>query len=132
MPSSGHTIVETDRAIGGKPPLEVLGARGRSLPPDGLPTSPSAEKPEREGDAPMVLGGVAVEDRLVRGLASLVDKPLGTKLETALLFRAKVVGLTKDERAAVLKALENAPGDLRDVRDLLLTDENWQLSKRLR
>jgi hypothetical protein len=79
----------------------------------------------------MLLGGVAVEDRLVRGLAALVDTSLQSKLERALLFRAKVVGLTKEERAAVLKALENAPADLSEVRDLLIADHNWKLKERL-
>ena len=79
----------------------------------------------------MLLGGVAVEDRLVRELASIVDKSLGAKLETALLFRAKIVGLTKEERAAVLRALEHGPADLRPVRDLLLADDDWRLNRRL-
>lgn len=80
----------------------------------------------------MLLSGVAVDDRLVRGLALLVDGSLGSKLESALFFRARVVGLTKEERAAVLRALENAPADLRDMRDLLLADDNWKLNERLR
>ncbi len=79
----------------------------------------------------MLLGGVAVEDRLVRELVSIVDKSLGAKLETALLFRAKIVGLTKDERAAVLRALEHGPADLRHVLDLLLADDDWRLNRRL-
>jgi hypothetical protein len=79
----------------------------------------------------MLLCGVAVEDRHVRGLAALVDTSLRSKLERALLFRAKVVGLTKEERAAVLKALENAPADLGEVRDLLVADHNWRLTQRL-
>ncbi len=79
----------------------------------------------------MLLGGVAVEDRLVRRLVALVDTSLGSKLERALLFRAKVVGLTNEERAAVLKALENAPADLSEVRDLLVADHNWKLNQRL-
>ena len=79
----------------------------------------------------MLLGGVALEDRLVRELVSIVDKSLGAKLETALLFRAKIVGLTKDERAAVLRALEHGPADLRHVLDLLLADDDWRLNRRL-
>ena len=79
----------------------------------------------------MLLGGVAVEDRLVRELAAVLDRPLGAKLEQALLFRAKVVGLTREERSAVLAALEKAPAELQVVRDLLLSDDNWRLHKRL-
>ena len=79
----------------------------------------------------MLLGGVAVEDRLVRDLAAIVDRSLGAKLEMALLLRAKVMGLTREERAAILAALEKAPAELRGVRDVLLSDDNWRPHKRL-
>ena len=79
----------------------------------------------------MLLGGVLVDDRLIRGLASRVDKPLGAKLESALLFRAKIVGLTRDERTAVLRALDNAPAELRELRDLLVAHDGWKLNQRL-
>jgi hypothetical protein len=78
----------------------------------------------------MLLGGVSVEDRLVRELAPLVDKSLGRKLETALLFRAQIVGLTREERRAVLAALESAPADLQALRDELCADERWRLHRR--
>jgi hypothetical protein len=79
----------------------------------------------------MLLSGVSVDDRLVRDLAARVGKPLGLKLEGALRFRAKVVGLTKDEKAAVLGALENAPAELRELRNVLVADDNWKLNQRL-
>ena len=66
----------------------------------------------------MIFGGVWVEDRVVRELAPLVERPLGRRLEQALLFRAQVVALTRDEKAAVLSALERAPRALGEVRDL--------------
>jgi hypothetical protein len=78
----------------------------------------------------MLLGGVSVEDRLVRDLASLVDKSLGRKLETALLFRAQIVGLTREERRAVLAALESAPDDLKGLREQLRADEAWRFPGR--
>lgn len=78
-----------------------------------------------------MLSGVSVDDRLVRDLAALVGKPLGSKLESALRFRAKIVGLTKEERAAVLRALENPPAELRELRDVLVADDNWKLNQRL-
>lgn len=73
----------------------------------------------------MIFGGVWVEDRVVRELTPLVERPLGRRLEQALLFRAQVVALTRDEKAAVLSALERAPRALGEVRDLLLADQNW-------
>lgn len=78
-----------------------------------------------------MLSGVVVDDRLVRDLAARVGKPLGSKLDSALRFRAKIVGLTKDEKAAVLRALEHAPAELRELRDVLVADDNWKLNQRL-
>ena len=77
------------------------------------------------------LDGVAVDDELVRDLAQRVHGPLGRKLEHALVLRAKVVGLTANERAAILAALENAPVELQPVRDALLADDRWRAPRRL-
>ena len=74
----------------------------------------------------MLLGGVEVENRLIRELSGIVERPLGNKLERALFYRAKVMGLTGDEREAVLAALENAPDELQNIRDLLLTNNSWR------
>lgn len=71
------------------------------------------------------LDGVAVEDGLVRHLARLLEGPLARRLDSALVFRAQVVGLTTDERAAILRALENAPPELHEVRAALLAHERW-------
>ena len=79
----------------------------------------------------MLLNGVAVDDRLVRELAAIVDGSLRGRLESALLFRAKVVGLTVEERAAVLAALEQAPEDLQGLRDLLVADPSWRIRRSL-
>ena len=78
----------------------------------------------------MLFGGVSLEDRLVRELAGLLERPLGRKLEQALVFRAKIVALSRDERAAVLAALERAPAELEEVRKALLADENWRAGRR--
>ena len=79
----------------------------------------------------MLLGGVEVGERVVRELAAIVSGSLRGKFETALLFRAKIVGLTREERTAVLSALEKAPGELPGVRELLLADEGWRPRERL-
>jgi hypothetical protein len=78
----------------------------------------------------MMIGGVRLEDRDVRALASILERPLRRRLEQALLFRAKVLALTRDEKAEVLSALERAPGGLEEVRELLLADETWQVRRR--
>ena len=79
----------------------------------------------------MNLAGVPVEDRLVRELAAMLDKPLRSKLEQALLFRSKVVGLSWSEREAVLAALEGASPALGEVRELFLSHDAWRLRQRL-
>ena len=79
----------------------------------------------------MVLGGVTVDDRFVRDLAGIVAEPLRGKLERALLFRAKVIGLSPEEKEAVLIALEHAPPEMLEVRGILMTDIGWRLRERL-
>ena len=73
----------------------------------------------------MIIGGVWIDDRQVRELAAIVDRPVGRRLEQALLFRAQIVAMTREERA-VLSALDRAPANLEDVRELLLADESWR------
>lgn len=70
----------------------------------------------------MLLGGVSVDEGSVRQLAAILDKPLQTKLTQALLFRARIVALTQDEKAAVLRALERAPTEFEGVRRHLMAD----------
>ncbi len=78
----------------------------------------------------MLLGGVDVDDRVVRDLAAILDRSLGNKLESALVFRAKIVGLTTEERRRILAALEHAPAGLQPIRQVLLTSEAWRLRDR--
>ena len=78
----------------------------------------------------MLLGGVQVDDRVVRDLAAIVDRSLGNKLESALVFRAKIVGLTTEERRRILAALEQAPAGLQAIREVLLTSDAWRFRDR--
>jgi hypothetical protein len=79
----------------------------------------------------VLLGGVAVDDEGVWELARLVEKPLSQKLENALRLRSSVVGVSPEERKAILHVLEDAPDTLHGVRELLLTDETWRRSQSL-
>jgi uncharacterized protein (DUF1778 family) len=79
----------------------------------------------------MLLGGVAIDDRLVRRLAAILDRRLGNKLDHALLFRAQIVALTREEKEAILAALEKAPPDLEPVRELLAAEAQWRVRRRL-
>ena len=66
----------------------------------------------------MVLDGVSLDDRVVRDLAAVVEKPLRERLEQALFFSDKIVALTPGERWAVLVALDRAPSEFEEVREL--------------
>ena len=73
----------------------------------------------------MVLDGVSLDDRVVRDLTAFLERPLGQKLEQALLFHARIVTLTHEERLAVFEALDRAPWAFEEVRELLLADDGW-------
>jgi hypothetical protein len=79
----------------------------------------------------MLVGGVPIDEQLLRELTRVLDRKLAQRLDTALLYRAKVLGLTIAEREAILKALENAPPGLEDLRAFLLQDSRWRSSERL-
>jgi hypothetical protein len=83
------------------------------------------------GDWGVLLGGVNVDDRLIPELARIVPRPLARKLQTASFYRSSVVGLTIDEREAILAALENPPDSLGDLRDELLREVQWRRRERL-
>jgi hypothetical protein len=79
----------------------------------------------------MLLGGVPSDDQLVRRLTTGLGRPVGDKLDRALLFRAQVVALTRYEKMAILAALEKAPPELEPLRESLMADAGWHLSDRL-
>jgi hypothetical protein len=79
----------------------------------------------------LLLGGVPIDDALVRRLSTILGRPVGDKLSRALLFRAQIVALTSDEKMAILRALEKAPSDLEPVREMLLADEQWHQRRRI-
>ena len=68
----------------------------------------------------MVLDGVSVDDRIVRRLAGVVERPLAHKLEQALFFSSEIVALTPQERTAVLAAFERLPWEYDEVRESFL------------
>ena len=74
----------------------------------------------------MLVSGVAVDERLLRQLAGVVPPKLARRLDTALFYRAAVLGLTVDERKAILAALETPPAGLEDLRAILLEDATWR------
>ncbi len=73
----------------------------------------------------MMLDGVSLDARAVHRLASILDGPPRRKLEQALFFSAEVVALTFQERVAVLAALDRAPWEFDELRELLMDDYLW-------
>ncbi len=74
----------------------------------------------------MLVSGVAVDERLLKQLSGVVPPRLARRLDTALFYRAAVLGLTVDERKAILAALEKPPAGLEDLRANLLQDVAWR------
>lgn len=74
----------------------------------------------------MLVGGVPVDERLLTELARLLPPTLARRLDTALFYRAKVLGLTIAEREAVLAALEEPPAGLEELRAALLKEHAWR------
>jgi hypothetical protein len=76
----------------------------------------------------MVLEGVPLDNRVVHRLLTILDGQLRRKLEQALFYSAEIVALTFDERVAVLAALDRAPWEFEEIRELLLGGQSWSLA----
>ena len=74
----------------------------------------------------MLVGGVPVDERLLRRLAEVVPPAVARRLDMALFYRAAVLGLTSAERRAILAALENPPSGLENLRATLVQDPSWR------
>jgi hypothetical protein len=74
----------------------------------------------------VLVGGVPVDERLLRRLADVVPPALARRLDTALFYRAAVLGLTAAERRAILAALENPPSGLENLQATLVQDPAWR------
>ena len=71
----------------------------------------------------MWLAGLPVADRAVLELAHLVDdQELAERLETANGRMTKVLALTIPERETIVRALEDAPPGLEELRGVLLRE----------
>ena len=79
----------------------------------------------------MVLAGVPVADANVLELARLVrdagfDETAG-RLEDAWKLEVKVLALTIPEREAILRALDDPPAGLAELRGVLVREHEWRL-----
>jgi hypothetical protein len=71
----------------------------------------------------MHLAGVPVRDELVLELARLVDdEELANKLERAYGREVKVLALDIPERETILRALDDPPPGLEELRGVLLAE----------
>jgi hypothetical protein len=79
----------------------------------------------------MMLAGLFVRPELVRDLAGLVDEPTGGLLEYALDREIAVVALTIDDRERILRALDDPPAGLEELRGVLLREHEWRVREGL-
>ena len=71
----------------------------------------------------MHLAGVPIQDELVLELARLVDDPvLAARLEDAYGSMTKLLALTIPERETIIRALDDPPDGLEELRAVLLRE----------
>jgi hypothetical protein len=64
---------------------------------------------------------------LVRELAARVDEPTAAVLERALEVETVVLALSIEDRERILRALEECPDSLGDLRAVLLQEHVWRV-----
>jgi hypothetical protein len=77
-----------------------------------------------------MLAGVPVDTEFVRELIDRVDEPTAGQLEGALDAGRAVVALTVQDRERILRALEDCPDELAELRGVLREHE-WRLREGL-
>ena len=76
--------------------------------------------------------GVPIRDELVLELARLVDDDaLGSRLEDCYGRMVRVLALTIPERETIIRALDDAPPGLEELRAVLLREHVWRQRERL-
>jgi hypothetical protein len=77
--------------------------------------------------APMMLAGIPVSADLVRVLADLIDEPTATVLERSLETEVTLLALTIDDRERIIRALDDPPASLAQLRGVLLEEHVWRV-----
>ncbi len=79
----------------------------------------------------MMLAGLTVRAELVRTLAEIVDEPTATLLEQAVEREVVVLALTIEDRERILRALDDPPAGLAELRGVLLVEHDWRVREGL-
>ena len=75
----------------------------------------------------MMLAGIPVRPELVRALAEIVDEPTASELEQALEREVVILALTIEDRECILRALDDPPAGLAELRGVLLREHDRRL-----
>jgi hypothetical protein len=75
--------------------------------------------------ASMRLAGIPVSVELVRELAAIVDEPTASVLERALEVETVVLALSIEDRERIIRALDDPPEGLAELRGVLLREHQW-------
>jgi hypothetical protein len=78
------------------------------------------------------VAGIPVAAAVVRELIRRVDEPTASQLQRALDARRAVVALTISDRERILRALEDPPDGLADLRRVLLRENECRVREALR
>ena len=71
----------------------------------------------------MFVAGIPVQDELILELARLVDdSELAERLENAYGRDVKILGITIPERETIIRALDDPPAGLEELRGVLLVE----------
>jgi hypothetical protein len=77
------------------------------------------------------LAGVPVRNELVKVPANLVDEPTATLLHAALERKTAIIALTIEDRERILRALDDPPESLAELRGVLMREHEWRVRERL-
>ena len=75
----------------------------------------------------MMLAGVPVRNEIVEVLANLVHEPTATLLHAALDRKTAIVALTIEDRERILRALDDPPHGLAELRGVLQSEHEWRV-----
>ena len=82
-----------------------------------------------------MLAGIPVRDADVLELANLLRgagfDEVAERLETAYDREAKVIALTIEDREAIIRALDDPPDGLAELRGVLLREHEWRIKEGL-